>query len=252
MVKLFRIRLMKVTRHMATKDNSTKRSGIGDAIKERLGDNRLLRKIAWRSFSLALLFAWLIFSPPHVFAQSPNKEIDSSTREASEKQSSETDFMNGVGISACSNGAYHFFEAEVISVLSGDQIVVAIRDETTEDQFAPQVTVQLVGIESSHQSALLEEAREHLAALVLGKSVRVTFSTRKLNSADRVVGKIITDANEIDESDRTDAGLQQIKAGFARYKNYGPYTLGRCDLNEYLKAEAEAKKAQRGIWKIKG
>ena len=92
-----------------------------------------------------------------------------------------------------------------------------------------------------------DRAKDHLAALIHGQAVRVTWSKR--DRYGRVVGRVLAPECALNGCRYTlDIGLEQIKAGFAwHYKHYqkeqAPHERIR-----YSELELAARSLRQGLW----
>ena len=133
--------------------------------------------------------------------------------------------------------------------------VVTIHDGytvTVVDAAKKQHKVRLAGIDAPDlKQAYGPQSKQNLSKLVLKKTVVVDWSTRDRNK--RIIGKIMLDETGADCAFRScikslDAGLQQIRDGFAWHnKQYEPEQSSE-DRTRYAAAEAKAKTAKTGLW----
>jgi endonuclease YncB( thermonuclease family) len=136
--------------------------------------------------------------------------------------------------------SYSTFEAKVLEVTSGNTLIVKSKHGKRE-------VIHMVGIAVPDVKTPFGIAsKEHLATLALGKSVEVwLISTNARKATSRQATGII----EITTPTRLDINLEQIKAGMAQHRSFGPYTQDARDRCLYANAEAGAKAARLGIWK---
>jgi endonuclease YncB( thermonuclease family) len=127
-----------------------------------------------------------------------------------------------------------FFDARVVGVLDGNTISVS---NTSTGQ---QVYVRLRGIDAPEmQQPGGAAARQSLASLVAGKTVRVEFkSTDKLGTVE---GRIVVNGDDVN--------LAQLEAGMAWFHTAYYNELSDEQKKLYRDAEAEARKARRGLWR---
>lgn len=120
----------------------------------------------------------------------------------------------------------------VMSVTDGDTIKVL-------DSHKVQHKIRLTGIDAPEKNQPYGKAsREHLAALVAGKLVRV--ESNKNDRYGRILGKVWIDD--------TDANLEQLKAGYAWWYKYYAKDQSKTDRIKYESAEKAAREAKLGLW----
>jgi len=122
------------------------------------------------------------------------------------------------------------FYGKVTAVRSADVVVMSYgRGE---------YVVRLFGVEAPREGAIAEQARAVVAKLVLGKSARFRLERRTPNG--EMVGRLLAD-------DATagvrDVGLGLLRAGLVRRREGADGKYG-----ELAAAEADARKAKRGLW----
>jgi endonuclease YncB( thermonuclease family) len=127
-----------------------------------------------------------------------------------------------------------FFDARVVGVLDGNTLSVS---NTSTGQ---QVYVRLRGIDAPEmQQPGGAAARQSLASLVAGKTVRVEFkSTDKMGTVE---GRVVLNGDDVN--------LAQLGAGMAWFHTAYYNELSDDQKKLYRDAEAEARKARRGLWK---
>jgi endonuclease YncB( thermonuclease family) len=127
-----------------------------------------------------------------------------------------------------------FFDARVVGVIDGNTINVS---NTSTGQ---QVYVRLRGIDAPEmQQPGGAAARQSLAGLVAGKTVRVEFkSTDKMGTVE---GRVTLNGDDVN--------LAQLGAGMAWFHTAYYNELSDDQKKLYRDAEAEARKARRGLWK---
>lgn len=133
--------------------------------------------------------------------------------------------------------------------------VVSIQDGytvTVVDASKAQYKVRLAGIDAPDlRQAYGPQSKQNLSKLLLKQTVVVEWGTR--DRSKRLVGKIMLDESGADCAFRScikslDAGLQQIRDGFAWHnKQYEPEQSPE-DRARYAAAEAKAKTAKTGLW----
>lgn len=120
----------------------------------------------------------------------------------------------------------------VVALSDGDTITVLDAGKT-------QHKIRLAGIDAPEKKQPFgDRSRQSLASLVFGKNVRVEYS--KTDRYGRIVGKVLV--NDVD------ASLEQVKRGLAwHYKAY-EREQSPVDRVHYAAAEADARRARRGLW----
>ena len=101
-----------------------------------------------------------------------------------------------------------------------------------------QYNVRIIGVSVPKEGTFAKQAREYVSKLVLGKNARLRFEGR--NEAGEMVGRLQTDDPEIGIKD---VGLELVRSGLAQRQRDYDYKYG-----ELAQAEAEARRAQRGLW----
>lgn len=136
-------------------------------------------------------------------------------------------------------------EGRVVGVHDGDTITVL-------DASKRQHKIRLAAIDAPEsKQAFGTRSRQNLAGLVFGKDVAIEWSRR--DRYKRIVGKVMVDESAADCAFRNcrkslDAGLAQVRDGFAwHYKQYereqSPEDRGR-----YAAAERNAREKRAGLW----
>lgn len=123
----------------------------------------------------------------------------------------------------------------VVRIVDGDTIAIL-------DAQKVQHKIRLQGIDSPERmQAFYQVSKDHLAGLVFGKNVTVTFNPdNKHDRWGRIIGKVGIDGN--------DECLEQIKAGLAwHFKKY-EREQELPDQQEYASAEQDARGQKRGLW----
>ena len=127
---------------------------------------------------------------------------------------------------------------KVVRVYDGDTVKAVGHDI--------EIKVRLVGIDCpetkkrKHKSGqpFGQKAKKFLAGMVLNKTVDI--KGYGLGRYNRIIGVVFVDGKNVN--------LEMVKAGLAEvYRGKPPRVF---DLKPYLQAEAEAKKAKRGIWSL--
>lgn len=123
-------------------------------------------------------------------------------------------------------------EVEVVGVTDGDTLVVLNSNKA-------QHRVRLAGIDAPEKrQAFGTRAQEALASAVFRRSVVLEW--HKKDRYGRLVGKVTL-------ADR-DVGLELLAAGLGwHYKAY-EHEQGPADKTRYAAAEAQARRARRGLW----
>jgi endonuclease YncB( thermonuclease family) len=124
------------------------------------------------------------------------------------------------------------FEARVVGVSDGDTITVLDANKT-------QYKIRVAGIDAPEKNQDFgNRSKEHLSDLVYGKTVNLPEA--KIDKYGRTVSRVLIG--------KTDAGLEQIKAGMAwHYKKYEVEQSPE-DRASYSAAETKAKEAKLGLW----
>jgi endonuclease YncB( thermonuclease family) len=122
--------------------------------------------------------------------------------------------------------------AKVIEVIDGDTF--AIKDPETGHRRR----VSLPALDAPELPQKYgKEAKANLEKLLKGQSVTISYVTRGNRP---VIAKIAVNGQ--------DAGLAQLKAGFAWFMRGKPFKDGDNDRRQYGPAESEAKRAKLGLW----
>lgn len=120
----------------------------------------------------------------------------------------------------------------IVGVTDGDTVTVLDNSRT-------QYKVRLSGIDApeSHQP-FGQRSRQHLASMVFQK--RVTIEWAKRDRYGRILGKVLSDGNDIN--------LKQVEAGLAwHFKKYAKGQLPK-DEHRYAEAENHARALRIGLW----
>lgn len=135
--------------------------------------------------------------------------------------------------------SYSTFKAKVVDVIDGNTLVVKSKDSKRK-------VIHMVGLSAPDiKTPFGIASKEHLTGLVLGKDIEVwLISTNSQTATNRAATGIV----KIPVLDWLDINLEQIKAGLAQYKDFGPYTQDARDRCLYEKAETEARVGKMGIW----
>ncbi|MDT7604053.1 MAG: hypothetical protein QOF61_2050 [Acidobacteriota bacterium] len=127
-----------------------------------------------------------------------------------------------------------FYDARVLAVLDGNTL--SARNVTTGQQSY----VRLRGTDAPElQQPYGAQAREHLASLVMGKSVRVEF--KGTDRMGTVEGRVVADG--------VDINLAQLEAGLAWFHTVYANELSDEQKQLYEEAEKDSRAARRGLWK---
>lgn len=130
----------------------------------------------------------------------------------------------------------------IVGVADGDSV-------TLVDESHQQHKIRLSGIDApERRQAYGDRAKQHLAALVFRKDVRVVWHKR--DRYGRIVGRVF--AAECERRVcryNIDAGLEQIKAGLAwHYKQYARDQPSD-ERARYAAVEQQARERRDGLWK---
>jgi len=133
----------------------------------------------------------------------------------------------------------------VIGVYDGDSITVL-------DAGRRQYKIRLIGIDASEfRQAFGTRSKQNLSDLVFGKDVVVEW--KKHVPKNRILGKVLVDDSGVDCGFRDcrktlDAGLAQVRDGFAwHYKQYEREQSPE-DRARYASAERNAREKRSGLW----
>lgn len=127
------------------------------------------------------------------------------------------------------------FHGRCIRVLDGDTIEV----EVGVDQLQKVRLAQIDAPEKAQDYGV--PSKVNLANMILNQDVLVEYD--KKDRYGRIIGQIYIDQMIDGSLERVDVNLAQVSAGLAYvYREY-PHT------QLYLTVEAEARKAERGVWK---
>jgi len=120
----------------------------------------------------------------------------------------------------------------VVDIADGDTITVLDANNQRHE-------IRLSGIDAPESGqGFGSAAKLNLSDLVLGEKVAVIWN--KLDSNRRILGTVTVGS--------VDAGLEQIKAGFAWYFRRYESDLPEIKRRLYAAAEAEARTKRRGLW----
>ncbi|MBI3654045.1 MAG: thermonuclease family protein [Acidobacteria bacterium] len=137
-----------------------------------------------------------------------------------------------VCLSAYGSAQTKTITGKVVGVADGDTI-------TLLDPGNKQFKIRFQGIDAPEsRQAFGQRSKQNLSDLVFGKTVTVEFE--KTDRYGRTLGKVLLDGKDIN--------LEQLKAGLAWFYRHYQNELGEADRKAYDAAEAEAKKAKRGLW----
>lgn len=133
----------------------------------------------------------------------------------------------------------------VVGVHDGDTITVL-------DASKKQHKIRLAGIDAPElKQAFGTRSRQNLSGLVFGKDIAVEWE--KHDRYKRIVGKVLVDESRADCAFRDcrkslDAGLVQVRDGFAwHYKQYEREQSPE-DRRRYASAERNAREKKTGLW----
>lgn len=127
-------------------------------------------------------------------------------------------------------------DLEVVDVEDGDTLVIS----NTANQH---LRLRLQGIDAPEKGqAFHDDAKEHLAGLVRGKSIAIVFDPHgKPDSDGRVVAKAYLGGNDV--------ALEQVRVGLAWFCKDYKKMQSESDLYSYAEAEKEARAANLGLWR---
>jgi endonuclease YncB( thermonuclease family) len=139
------------------------------------------------------------------------------------------------------------FVAGILPVFAGDSILgkiteVRSADLVTLDNGSLQFQIRIIGIDVPKEGPIAERAKELVNKLVLDKNARARIQSRM--KSGEMVAKLFTDGKE---GEIQDVGVELVRAGFAR-RQRGNEELFDYKYGELSKAEAEARRAKRGLW----
>jgi len=124
-------------------------------------------------------------------------------------------------------------EGLVVGVADGNTI-------TVRDARKVQHKIRLAGIDAPEKfQAYGQRSKDSLSALVF--RMEVTVQTGKKDPSGREVGKVLVG--------RLDAGLEQVRRGFAWHHNAHEREQSAEDRKAYAAAEAEARVQRAGLWR---
>ena len=122
-------------------------------------------------------------------------------------------------------------QAQVDEVRSGDRIVVS--------NIKRPLLIKLKAIAPPEAGQpFSDEAREHLRALVLGRTVSIEYSHL---AEGWLVARVICDG--------VDIGAQMVRDGVAWYDRASERELTESDRNVYAASEQAARNERRGLWR---
>ena len=136
-------------------------------------------------------------------------------------------------------------EGRIIGVHDGDTVTVLDASKT-------QHKIRLAGIDAPElKQAFGTRSRQNLSGLLFGKDVAIEWAKR--DRYKRIVGKVLVDESGADCGFRDcrkslDAGLAQVREGFAwHYKQY-EREQSREDRARYASSERGARGKKAGLW----
>lgn len=151
-----------------------------------------------------------------------------------------TSILTALCISSSADGAT--LQGKVVGVSDGDTITVLSDGNKSEK-------VRLVGIDAPEKRQPYgEKSKLNLSSLVFSKSIDVEWSHR--DRYGRIIGKVLVPKEDCTSlrCPTLDAGLVQIRDGFAwHYKQYQSEQTAQ-DRTLYSKVEAEARQKKTGLW----
>jgi endonuclease YncB( thermonuclease family) len=155
-------------------------------------------------------------------------------------------FIFSMALSACGGGDGASFAPPTDNTHCGVSVgTLRITGNVTSVHDGDTITVggesiRLASIDAPElDQAYGQQSRAHLAAMVLGQSVTVTYAQK--DQYDRVVGTVF-------KSDCSQVNLNQVASGAAWY-----YEAYKCDIDirqrqAYASAHAAARSAKKGLW----
>ncbi len=142
----------------------------------------------------------------------------------------------------CSSLQAATFSGTVIKINDGDTLTILSAKQSYK--------IRLLAIDApEHDQAFGATSKQHLADLILGKSVTVTWQQR--DSYQRIVGQVfITDPNCKTHtcSNTVDVNLQQVLTGSAWWYRHYASAQTRKDAARYQQAEDQARHLRIGLW----
>ncbi len=132
-------------------------------------------------------------------------------------------------------------EGRVVAIADGDTVTVLDAQQT-------QFKIRVAGIDAPEKTqAFGQRAKEHLAALVFNKPVRVDWQKR--DRYGRIVGQIWVQPPDCPRCGPTlDAGLAQVSQGLAWWYRAYANEQSPADRGRYEAAENEARARRVGLW----
>ncbi|HEV7392579.1 MAG TPA: thermonuclease family protein [Burkholderiales bacterium] len=129
----------------------------------------------------------------------------------------------------------------VVAVADGDTVTVL-------EESNLQYKVRLAAIDApERRQAYGERAKQHLSALVYGKTVLVLWEKR--DRYGRIVGHVFArDCSPLDCRYSLDAGLEQIKAGLAWHYRQYEKEQAPAERLRYAALEQQARARREGLW----
>jgi endonuclease YncB( thermonuclease family) len=129
---------------------------------------------------------------------------------------------------------------KVVRVADGDTVTVL-------DQSSQQHRIRLSGIDApERRQAYGDVATQHLSVLLADKPVRVVWEKR--DRYGRIVGQVFSTVCDRSACRYEDAGLEQIRAGFAwHYKRYAR-EQSPAERTAYAAMEQYARERRTGLW----
>lgn len=130
---------------------------------------------------------------------------------------------------------------KVVGIADGDTLTVL-------DTAYRQHRIRLSGIDApERRQAYGDRAKQHLSALVADKRVRVSWDKR--DRYGRIVGRVFSAMCDRSRCRDEDAGLEQIRAGFAWH--YSRYARDQppAERAAYAAMEQQARERRAGLWR---
>jgi endonuclease YncB( thermonuclease family) len=138
-------------------------------------------------------------------------------------------------------------QGKVVKIADGDTITIV-------DDLGEKHRIRLAGIDAPEKNQPYGDvSTQGLNKLVSGRVVTIEYEKR--DRYKRIIGKVLVDppgevfCMALDCVKKIDAGLEQIKAGFAWHYKYYQMEQSEVDRRLYSEAELEARIKHLGIWK---
>jgi len=140
--------------------------------------------------------------------------------------------LSALGLSLSLGAFCAELQGKVTAIADGDTLSVL-------DNLQVLHRVRVSGIDApERRQPHSDKAKAHLSQLLYGKSVEVHWTKRDQHG--RIIGLVLVDG--------TDAGLAQIRAGYAWFFHRYERELSVENRERYAAAELEARRQKRGLW----